>query len=517
MANQTDLSRLAPYGRMNTTLPPELEEWRVKIEQHARDYGLDFFKTIFEVLDWKQMNEIASYGGFPNRYPHWRFGMEYEQMSKSYAYGLSKIYEMVINNDPCYAYLLYSNNIVDQKMVMAHVFGHCDFFKNNIYFGHTNRHMMDEMANHKTRIVRYINKYGYERVENFIDVCLSIDNLIDYHSPQIKRHRNPEEHQIEEDENDERPKVAKLRADRSYLEHYVNPKKFLEEQQEKAASKKKEAIHFPAEPHKDVMGFLFDYAPLENWQRDVLSIIRDEAYYFAPQGQTKIMNEGWASYWHTKIMTQKAMIDSEVIDFADHHSGTVAMSPGRLNPYKIGIELFRDIEDRWNKGRFGKEYDECDDMVEKARWNKDLGLGRKKIFEVRKIYNDITFLDTFLTPEFCVRFKLFAFDYNRQSSQYVISSRDFQAIKDKLLFSLTNFGQPFIEVRDANYGNRSELLLYHRHEGVDLKEDYAKEVIKNVYTIWKRPVLVETKVNDSLKIYCFDGKDHKEFETKEGS
>src|SRR5689334_350768 len=108
---------------MNTSdLTKELRDWNLKIEKYARDYGLDFFTVIFEILDWKQMNEVASYGGFPNRYPHWRFGMEYEQLSKSYAYGLSKIYEMVINNDPCYAYLLHSNPIMDQKMVMAHVY-----------------------------------------------------------------------------------------------------------------------------------------------------------------------------------------------------------------------------------------------------------------------------------------------------------------------------------------------------------------------------------------------------------
>ena len=190
--------------------------------------------------------------------------------------------------------------------------------------------------------------------------------------------------------------------------------------------------------------------------------------------------------------------------------------PGRLNPYKIGLELYRDIEERWNKGKFGKEYEDCDDMVEKANWDKQLGLGRDKIFEVRKIYNDVTFIDTFLTYEFCRQHKLFVYDYNRSTSNYEISSRDFEAIKQKLLFSLTNFGQPYIEVLDANYGNRSELLLRHRHEGVDLKADYAKEVLRNIYTLWKRPALVETRVNDKLKIYCFNGKEHKEFDTKEG-
>lgn len=498
-------------------LPTELEKWRVEIQKRAREYGLDFFDTIFEVLDFKQMNEVAAYGGFPNRYPHWRFGMEYEHLSKSYTYGLSKIYEMVINNNPTYAYLLYSNKLVDQKLVMSHVFGHGDFFKNNVFFAHTNRHMIDQMANHKTRVLRHVNKQGATLVENFIDICLSIENLIDYYAPMIKRHADDRKDEGADEEEEVTIKVKKLKTERDYLDSYVNPKAFLDAEQKKIDTQmKKDMTRFPEEPHRDVMGFLTEYAPLEKWQRDILSIIREEAVYFAPQAQTKIMNEGWASYWHSKIMTQKILDDSEAIDFADHHSGTVAQQPGRLNPYKVGLELFRDIEDRWNRGKFGKEFDECDDLVEKLRWNKNVGQGTKKIFEVRKIYNDVTFIDTFLTPEFVNQYKLFTFDYNRQAASYEISSREFASVKKKLLFSLTNFGQPFLEVVDANYSNRSELLLFHRHEGVDLKIDYAQEVLKNLYQIWKRPVLVETKIGDRLKIFSFDGKEQKEFDTKEG-
>jgi stage V sporulation protein R len=154
------------------TLTPELARLNREIEQHAREYGLDFYETIFEMLDFEEMNMVAAYGGFPNRYPHWKFGMEYERLNKSYAYGLHKIYEMVINNDPCYAYLLECNHLVDQKIVMAHVYGHCDFFKNNIWFSKTNRKMMDTMANHATKIRKYIDKHGLDAVETFIDVCI---------------------------------------------------------------------------------------------------------------------------------------------------------------------------------------------------------------------------------------------------------------------------------------------------------------------------------------------------------
>src|SRR5437899_10753684 len=176
---------------MRRNFPAELRHWQDLIEARAREYGLDFFETIFEVLTYQEMNEVASYGGFPTRYPHWRFGMEYERLCKGYSYGLQKIYELVINNDPCYAYLMKSNELTDQKLVMAHVYGHCDFFKTNEWFRHTYRKSMDEMANHGNRIRRYMDRFGSETVEEFIDCCLSIEDLIDIHSPFVKRFDDP--------------------------------------------------------------------------------------------------------------------------------------------------------------------------------------------------------------------------------------------------------------------------------------------------------------------------------------
>jgi stage V sporulation protein R len=487
---------------IGTAIPAYLVKAKEEIKQIAISYGLDFFETIFEYIDYKQVNEVASYGGFPTRYSHWRFGMEYDRMSKSYEYGLHKIYEMVINNNPCYAYLLRSNSLVDQKLVIAHVYAHCDFFKNNMYFANTNRKMIDEMANHATRISRYMDVFGIDLVEKFIDSCLSIDNLIDYQTSKMKMQTN-EDYKLEEDEL----VVHKIKS-KSYMDKYINPKTFLEAQKQKVEDSKKQEKKIPHKPERDVLLFLLEYAPLENWQRDILSIIREEAYYFAPQGQTKIMNEGWASYWHSKIMTQKVLKDSEIIDFADHHSGTVAMAPGQMNPYKIGLELFKDIEERYNKGLFGKEYEECEDIKIKNSWDKKLNQGRDKIFEVRKIYNDVTFLDAFLTREFCEKFKLFTFDVNKKTNNWEISSRDFNKIKQKLLFQLTNFGQPFIFVEDANYNNKGELMLVHRHEGVDLKLSETRKVLEHLNFIWNRPVNLKTVYKEKESIFVFDGKEH---------
>jgi len=892
----------------NTRLPPELNAAWEEIEDHARNYGLDFYPIIYEVLDYRTLYETAALGGFPTRYPHWRFGMEYDQLMKGHVWLGSTIYEMVINTNPSYAYLLEGNEMVTQKMVMAHVSGHVDFFKNNMWFAHTNRKMLDEMANHAARVQRLVERHGYELVEDFVDVCLSLDNLIDYHAPYIRRADSQTSQPIVEDEPQEL--AEGLVVERPYMQHYINPPEFIESQRKQVEEERLRARRFPEHPQKDILLFLLNYAPLERWQHSVLEIIRDEAYYFAPQGMTKIINEGWAciapeslifttdgvqtvksivdnrqvvrisdgevpqrvydwatfadyetvrvqtrrglelegsfnhrvmlpdrtwrrldelklgdsvrigggadlwaqeyvpidwqphrrvtlehiavqakvdigtvmryrqgvrakhsaalapmvaeyeigiatlgptqarrqpiclpkvvdekfatllgylvgdghisevkrtiglttgddeqadtflalvrdllaldvhrrwepnrwrlsfssqdaqdflkqlglktgvaarikevpevilrspktvvsaflralydcdgyageagvilstssealgkvvqllllnfgilahrrpqqdgcwhvhtmgksaalffeqigfglkrkqealrkyieerqwfkredwtdeivaiergradvydisveethryaaqgfinhnSFWHSEIMTKKAMRDNEMIDFADHHSGVVATQPGRLNPYKLGLEMLRDIEDRWNKGKFGKEYEECENLAEKRMWDKQLGLGRQKLFEVRRLYNDVTFIDEFLTPEFCIEQQMFSFRYNRDTDLYEIASREFKEIKEKLLFRLTNFGQPFIYVEDGNYNNRGELYLRHRHEGVDLKMDYARDTMRNIHKIWTRPVCLETMVDDKKRLIMFDGKDFSE-------
>ncbi len=485
-----------------THLPAHLHDIRVQVERYAREYGLDFFETVFEVLDFDEINMVAAYGGFPNRYPHWRFGMEYDRLSKGYEYGLSKIYEMVINNDPSYAYLLGSNMDVDQKLVMAHVYGHVDFFKNNFMFRHTNRKMMDQMANHATRVRRYQDRQGVEKVEDFIDRGLSLENLIDYQSPYVKR-------RAERGDKAEEPQLARgLKIDREYMQDYINPPEFLQEQQRRIDEAAQAARKVPEKPERDVILFLLEHAPLEDWERDVLGILRDEAYYFAPQGQTKIMNEGWATYWHSTIMTQKALTASELIDYADHHSGTLATSPGQINPYKLGVELWRDIEDRWNKGRFGKDYADCDSYEERRDWDRKVGLGREKIFEVRKHYNDVTFIDEFLTLEFCLAQKLFTWGYSEKHQRWEVLERDFKKVKEKLLHMLTNFGQPIIAVEDGNFDNRGELLLIHKHDGVDLKLDYARDTLQNVERVWRRPVNLVTRVEGRGTLMHFDGRDH---------
>jgi stage V sporulation protein R len=475
-----------------------------EVAEVAKSYGLDFFETHFEIVDFETMNELAAYEGFPNRYPHWRFGMEYERLTKSYRYGLHKIYEMVINSNPAIAYLLEDNTELEHKMVIAHVFAHVDFFKNNAWFAPTNRRMLDEIANHGARIRRYVDIYGLDKVEAFLDKCLSIQNLIDFHAPYVVRRRERKEEEVGREKDD---KEAFRFKTKKYLDPYVNPPHVLEEARKRAQEEAKKQKAFPPEPERDVMGFLALYAPLERWEQNVLSMVREEAYYFAPQAMTKILNEGWASFWHAKILTERLLKPSEVIDFADRHSATVAPMRFQLNPYALGLALLRDIEDRWNKGKFGKEYEECQDMQEKERWDRRLGLGLQKLFEVRRVHNDVTFIDEFLTEEFVARSKLFTYGRDQQGV-WRIESRDFHKIKERLLSGLVNLGEPFISVVDGNYGNRGELLLEHRFEGVELRRDWARQTLQNIASIWKRPVLLSTVFDNEFVLLRHDGKEY---------
>ena len=488
-------------------------EYADKIAVHARREGLDFYTTHFEMLNSEEISQVAAYGGFPQRYPHWRFGMEYERLRKQHKYGLSKIYEMVINNDPCYAYLLSDNMPVDHKTVIAHVYGHGDFFKNNIWFSRTNRKMMDEMANHATRVRRHIDRYGLQRVEKFIDACLSLDNLIDPHSVFMRRERRKLPGERPEDD---KPDEAVRYPAKPYMDRYINPPAKPSEQEDEAAADEDEPEkRVPVKPLRDVLLFLLRHAPLTDWQADLLSIIREEAYYFAPQGQTKILNEGWASYWHSTIMTKYVLRDDEVIDYCEHHAGTLATSPGRINPYKLGIELLRDIERRWNTGRHGPEYDDCDDLSARRNWGKGKAPthrvvgrdspGREKIYQVREIYNDVTFLDEFLTPEFVEEQQLYQYRQDPNTGKMVAVHRDFKKVKQQMLFMLTNHAQPYIYVVDGNYRNRGELYLAHQHSGADLDIKYAVDTLKNVQQIWKRPVHLAGRIDDDPILFSYDG------------
>ncbi|MCM2333386.1 MAG: SpoVR family protein [Anaeromyxobacteraceae bacterium] len=491
-------------------LPARLDALRREILGYARGHGLDGFETRFEVLDVEALTAVAAYGGFPTRYPHWRFGMAYERLSKEAEWGLSRIYELVVNTDPAYAYLLESNMEVDQKLVMAHVFGHADFFRHNVAFAHTDRRMIDTMANHATRVRRHQDRHGAEAVEGFLDRCLSLENLIDPQAALVRRRPPRRPAATEDGEEDEAPPPQGPGPQREYMRAYLGPSGERKGARRRSEGEAGAGRALPERPERDVLLFLLEHAPLERWEQDLLGIVRAEAVYFSPQAQTKIMNEGWATFWHSRIMTTQAVRTPEVVDYAERHAGALSTAPGQLNPYRLGLALWRDIEHRWDTGRFGPAWEACDGLEARRAWDLGLGLGREKIFEVRRHYTDVSFVDEFLTPEFCARERLFAAGWDEPRGRWEVRAREFEAVKAQLLRGLTNAGQPIVEVVDANHENRGELLLRHCHDGVDLRLDWARDTLRQLQALWRRPVALATRVGGKGRLLRFDGREHDE-------
>jgi stage V sporulation protein R len=444
------------------SLPPHLSEQAQRIEAIARDHGLDFFETVFEMLDAKDVNALAAYGGFPVRYPSWRFGMDYERLEKSHEWGLSKIYELVINNDPTYAYLVRTNSDMEQKLVMAHVFGHADFFKHNVWFQPTDRHMLDKMANDGTRLRRYIDLHGQDKVEVFLDRALSLDNLVDPFLPL-------REHLKSRGSVSPTPRGPNERASASFQDVC------------EAATNPGRSTH--KLPSSDVLGFLADRSRIPEWQREILRVVRDEAYYFMPQRMTKIMNEGWASFWHSRILTGGVLDPAEVVDFADCHSGATAAANGQLNPYKLGIEIFRAAEER--------------------------GMD---IFRLRRIHNDASLIDEIVDEEFARKNSLFVFGRNGRTGRTEVVERDWRVVKERLLLDLAWGGLPQLEIVDDDFEGRGELHIVHHHDGRDLQLAHASETLKNVALIWGLPVHLSTQTESTGRRITTDGTELKSVE-----
>jgi stage V sporulation protein R len=291
------------------------------------------------------------------------------------------------------------------------------------------------------------------------------------------------------------------------MEDFINPEEYMEAQKKKLESAEDRAQGAPERPSATCSSFLLDHAPLERWERDVLEVMRDEAYYFLPQMQTKIMNEGWAS-----LLALQADDREGARRLRDHRlrreqRGRHGHLARALNPYKLGVELFRYIEERWDKGQFGKEWDECDDWTSAATGTcASASAGRRSSRCARSTTTSPS--STSSSPRVRHRQKLYTFGFSSRNDRYEIESREFKEVKEKLLFQLTNFGNPSSSVLDANYANRGELLLEHEHMGADLRQDYAKETLQALVRVWKRPVALTTKLEQKTVMVRYDGSEH---------
>ncbi|HED03596.1 MAG TPA: SpoVR family protein [Candidatus Fraserbacteria bacterium] len=474
-----------------------LERLRREARRAALGAGLDPWEVIFGVVGYDDINAFSAYDGFPERFPHWQFGMAYDYHRKHSAYAGWWTYELVLNTRPAIAFLRESNSPLEHKAVMVHVYGHVDFFKHNRWFSKTPKNMIQVMRNHAERIEAHMDEQGRERVEQFIDRYLSIQYNIDPLAPFIKRrwHARPAPADQAEEE------VPHLHVKRDYMERFVNPPRWLESQRAKSAARREERGRLRDEselerPQQDLLWFLIQYGRLENWQADILAMLREESYYFVPQIQTKVMNEGWASLFQAKLMAELAG-PNEFLDHAEMLS--LVLGGGGMNPYALGKHIWEDIKERWDKGRFGRDWELCRDREARKHWDTHAGLGQEKLFEVRRNYNDLTFISEFFTEELFEKLNLFAYEYIPDTGAYHITSRDFEDVKRKLLLKYTHLGRPVIQVAGGNYDNKGELLLLHQWNGIGLEWGQTKQVLKHIYAMWGRPVNLKTIIRRKSK------------------
>jgi stage V sporulation protein R len=469
----------------------ELEDAIERIWDIASKFGLDPFPVHYEIVPATVMYEVGSYA-LPGRYSHWTFGKAYHRMKMMYDFGLSKIYEVVINANPAYGFLLETNSPTQNKLVIAHVLGHVDFFKNNVYFSRTNRRMVDEAALHSRRMSEYEFTYGRKVVEHFLDAVLSIEEHVDPNFFIKKESR--------EKDKDKRAKERSKRKEGRYDDLFSEDELSLHDAGVGDHDYEEGRKPSLEQPEKDLVYFIMKNSNiLEDWQRDVIAMLHQEMEYFIPQMQTKIMNEGWASIWHSRIMREMDLPTSEHLEFAELHAGVVSPHKGQLNPYYLGYKIFEEIEKRWNEPT--KE--------ERERFGRAGGEGRDKMFEVRELDNDISFLRNYLTEELCEDLDLFVYELVDEE-EWTISEKKWERVRDRLVANMTNFGFPYIEVVDGDYDGNRELYLKHRHEGVDLDMKYARKTLEYVHKLWGRDIHLKTNIDGEPTVMHYDGKEHDE-------
>jgi stage V sporulation protein R len=462
-----------------------LEKALEQIWDVARRFGLDPYPVRFEIVPATVMYEVGSYA-LPGRYSHWTFGKAYHRMKTMYDFGLSKIYEVVINTNPSYGFLLETNSPVQNKLVMAHVLGHVDFFKNNVYFSRTNRRMVETVSTHAGRMAEYEFRYGRKTVERLLDAVLSIEEHIDPNFF-IRREEPPP--------TDAAHKKAAPKPGR-----YDDLWNIGRPPQPEARPEEDERPRGQGLPEKDLIYYITRNSPsLRDWQRDVMAMIHEEMEYFVPQMQTKVMNEGFASYWHARIMRELDLTDEEHVEFAELHAGVVSPQKGQLNPYYLGYKIFEDIERRWDSPT----------AEEREKFGRKGGEGRAKIFEVRELDNDVSFLRNYLTEELCEELDLFVYELVDEE-EWTVTEKRWERVRDQLVANMTNFGFPYIVVADGDYNNNRELYLKHQYEGAELDMNYARKVLEHVHALWGRPVHLETVVDDEPVRLHYNGEEHDE-------
>ncbi|MBI3245881.1 MAG: SpoVR family protein [Deltaproteobacteria bacterium] len=461
----------------------DLEYWDEKIREKVEEFGLSCFPQEFEVCDHFQMLGAMAYSGMPSHYPHWSYGKSYEKLKTMYDYGISGLpYEMVINSSPALAYLMRDNTLCLQILTIAHVYGHNDFFRNNFTFSSTRAELtLNLFKIHADRVRKYMEdpSIGVEKVEEMLDAA---------HAVAIQCRRNLAIKKLSTEEDRQRLlDVAKPVADPFQNVHkrqtYVQP----------------DLQKTPPSPEEDILLFVRDHNPyLSEWEKDLLTIVHERERYFLPQIETKIMNEGWASFWHREILNSLHLPQELHLEFLVRHNQVVRPFPRGLNPYYLGLRLWDDIKRRHD--------DPTPEEIEK--YGKPTKTGMQAIFEVREVDRDSSFLRRFLTEELMRDMDMF--EYEPRGEELVVSKvsdRDgWREVKETLIKNVGLGTIPVIKIEDADHGHNRVLYMRHHHDGRDLQLEYAERTLAYIQKLWAHEVMLETAVNGKKVLLAYSDK-----------
>jgi len=459
----------------------ELVEWDNRIREKAEGFGLSWFPQEFEICDHVGMLGYMAYSGMPSHYPHWSYGKSYEKLKTLYDYGVSGLpYEMVINSNPAIAYLMRDNTLLLQILTIAHVYGHNDFFKNNFTFKSTRAELtIERFKAHAMRVRRYMEdpSIGIEKVERILDAG---------HALAFQCRRNLAIRKVGREEQLERAmEAAQPRQD---------PFSRLHARQEYHTP---ETNKVPLEPDEDLLLFIRDHNPfLQDWEQDLLTIVDEETKYFMPMMETKIMNEGWASYWHKKIVESLDLEQGLHLEFIVRHNQVLRPSPGQINPYHLGFKIWEYI--------YRRHTEPTPEEIE--RDGQPVKNGTDKIFEAREVERDSSFLRRYLTED--LMRELDMFQYEARGDELVIDKvsdeEGWKTVKETLIKNVGTGSIPVIKVEDADFGHNRTLYLTHQHDGRDLQLEYAEKTISYVYRLWGRETVLETSLQGKRSLLCFN-------------
>jgi len=421
----------------------------------AAAMGLDPFPTIFHTVPTHVLYDVAA-RGMPGRYSYWGHGKEFFHEITKHNHGMGRIYELVINSNPSHAFLLDVNSDVINLMVMTHVLGHTDFFKNSRVFQSTDRDMPDRAVLRAERVRSYEERYGIDAVEQALDALLCVEFMVDPegYNPAPE---SPEKPSLTLDSFDDLLNLGRPRLVAG--QNHLNQRRFS------------------GLPCRDILAFLIAEAPLEDWQKDLAAIVREDGLYFWPQIRTKTINEGWASYWHGKMMRELGLTDGEFLEFAKINAGVVCAHPGHLNPYWLGLKIWTDIERRF---------------------------GRDKLFEVRRLETDTSLIRNYLTQDLVEELGLVRYGF--KGDHAIVTMDGWEQIRNAIANDFAG-RMPQIQVADKSFDAQGSLLLEHVFDGRPLKITSALKVLGLIQRLWQRPVYLQTVSEGKPVLWYHDGRE----------